>query len=153
MKKIDRLKYMSLWPPLLGAGIRVGKFSKDNTSVDVTMKLRWWNRNYHGTHYGGSLFSMTDPFYALILIKNLGNDYVVWDKAAEIKFIKPGKGKLTAHFNIARERIADIRKEADDTPRSLPQFTVDIKDETGGLVARVKKTVYVCRKDKMRPSP
>lgn len=150
MGKIDRLKYMSLWPPLLGAGIRVGKFSEDNTSVDVTMKLRWWNKNYHGTHYGGSLFSMTDPFYALILIKSLGKDYVVWDKGAEIKFIKPGKGKLTAHFNIAKERIAEIKAEADTMPKSLPQFTVDIKDEAGDVVARVKKTVYVCRKDKMR---
>lgn len=143
---------MNYWPPFLGAGIKVKGFSDDNTSINVEMKLRWWNKNYHGTHYGGSLYSMTDPFYALILIKNLGNDYVVWDKAADIKFIKPGKGKLSAHFNIAKERIAEIKKEADEKPRALPQFTVDIKDEEGNLVARVNKTVYVRRKDKVKPS-
>lgn len=145
-------RLINLWPPFLGAGIKVSKISKDFSAVDVEMKLRKWNRNYVGTHYGGSIFSMTDPFFALIVIKNLGSDYIVWDKASEIKFKKPGKGKISAHFNIAKERLQQIREEADRNPKSEPVFVVEVKDEAGDVVAEVTKTLYVRRKDKP-PAP
>ena len=86
--------FMNLWFPFLGAGIRVTRLQSDWKAIDVEMKLRSWNSNYVGTHYGGSLYSMTDPFYMLMLIENLGRDYIVWDKAATIRFRKPGKGKV-----------------------------------------------------------
>ena len=77
--------YMNVWPPFAGAGIRVVRLDADWRAIDVEMKLRFWNSNYVGTHYGGSLYSMTDPFYMLMLIENLGREYVVWDKAATIR--------------------------------------------------------------------
>src|SRR3954471_228439 len=89
---------LNLYPPFLGAGIRVKRLDPDWRTIEVEMKLRRWNTNYVGSHYGGSLYSMTDPFYMLMLIENLGRDYIVWDKSATIRFRRPGKGTVVAKF-------------------------------------------------------
>jgi hypothetical protein len=100
-------RWINFWPPFLGAGIRVNYIAPDMKAVDVEMKLRFWNANYVGTHFGGSLFAMTDAFYMLMLIANLDSDYVVWDKAATIRYRKPGKAQCTWNFVclIARSTI------------------------------------------------
>jgi acyl-coenzyme A thioesterase PaaI-like protein len=148
---LTKLK-MNFWPPLLGAGIRVKNIADDFTSFDVEMKLRPWNKNIHGIHFGGSLFAMTDPTFSFILQTTLGKDYFVVDKDSSIKFLKPGKGTVSAHFNIAAERIQEIKKEADDNFKAEPHFTAQIRDEAGNVVAEVEKTVYVRRRDK-KPIP
>jgi len=92
--------FINLWPPFLVAGIRVKRLDPDWKRIDVEMNLHPWNSNYVGTHYGGSLYSMADPFYMLMLMENLGRDFVVWDKSASIRFRKPGKGtgrQLSTH--------------------------------------------------------
>ncbi|TNE30844.1 MAG: DUF4442 domain-containing protein [Alphaproteobacteria bacterium] len=139
-------KLMNLWPPFLGAGIKVKNIDADFTTIDVELKQRFYNKNYVGTHYGGSLFSMTDPFYMLILMKQLGKDYVVWDKSAKIDFKKPGKGKLTAHFNITQKQVKDIKDQADKQKKVEPKFTVQVLDEEGDVVAEIEKTLHVRRK-------
>jgi acyl-coenzyme A thioesterase PaaI-like protein len=111
------------------------------------MRLRRWNRNYVGTHFGGSLYSMCDPFFMLILMENLGRGYVVWDKAATIRFRRPGKGTVRAVFHIPAERIAEIRAAADRDGKVEPTFHVDVVNEQGEVVADVEKLVYVRRKD------
>lgn len=147
-------RFINLWPPFLGAGIRVSKIGKDFNDITVEMKLRKWNKNYVGTHYGGSIFSMTDPFYALIVIRNLGKDYIVWDKASEIKFKKPGKGKISAHFNISAAKLKELKELADKNDKVEPTFIVQVKDEQGDVVAEVSKTLYIRRKDKPpKPRP
>ena len=146
MKKSTILKFMSLWPPYLGAGIRVKKISPDFRSIDVEMKLRFWNQNYVGTQFGGSLYSMTDPFFMLMLMENLGRDYIVWDKAATIRFKKPGKGTVFAHFQISPEEIASIKAQADQSHKVEPVFRLAVRDENGEVVAEVDKTLYVRRK-------
>ena len=95
------------WPPLLGAGIKIKSLSRDYRDIVVNLSLRWYNKNYVGTHFGGSIFAMTDPFYMLMLIKNLGDEYIVWDKAAQIDFKKPGTGVLTAHFVLNRRNFTN----------------------------------------------
>ncbi len=146
-------RLMNLWPPFLGAGVKVKEISENFDDVKIEKKLKKWNSNYVGTHFGGSIFSMTDPFYSLILMKNLGREYIVWDKAAEIRFKKPGKGKLTAHFNISKERLKEIRDDADKNVKTEPKFTVLVKDEAGDVVAEVDKILYVRRKDKTPKPP
>jgi acyl-coenzyme A thioesterase PaaI-like protein len=138
--------FINTYPPLLGAGIKVTRISPDYREVDVEMKLRYWNANYVGTHYGGSLYSMCDPFYMLMLIENLGPDYIVWDKAASIRFRKPGRGTVKAQFRLAAEVIEEVRRAADTQPKHEPVFTVEVKDETGEIVAEVQKTIYVKKK-------
>ena len=143
---------MSLWPPFLGAGVRVRKISTDFREIDVEMKLRFWNKNYVGTQFGGSLYSMTDPFYMLMLFENLGRDYIVWDKGATIRFKRPGKGRVRAKFKLTAEQIEEIKAQADSGPKVEPVFKVEIKDDEGHVVAEVDKILYVKRKEK-RPTP
>lgn len=147
-------RFINLWPPFLGAGIKVSRIGKDFNDITVEMKLRKWNKNYVGTHYGGSIFSMTDPFYALIVIRNLGKDYIVWDKESSIKFKKPGKGKISATFNISAEKLKELKDLADTQHKVEPTFIVEVKDEKGDVVAEVSKTLYIRRKDKgAKPKP
>ena len=151
--KLQRLmlRVINIWPPFLGAGIRV-KWSPDHKSVDVELKLRFWNRNYVGTHYGGSLYSMTDPFYMLMLMDNLGPGYIVWDKAASIRFRKPGKGRVKAEFRLSAEQIDDVRTKLLTQEKYEPTFVVQVKDETGDIVAEVQKVLHVRRKESVPKS-
>jgi hypothetical protein len=110
------------------------------------MKMRWYNRNYVKTHFGGSLYAMTDPFFMLMLIHILGKEFVVWDKAAHIDFIKPSQGKVTARFLITEEQIEDILKNTSAGQKYFPEFSVDIENEAGEKVARVVKTLYIRKK-------
>jgi len=145
-RKIQQLmlRWINIWPPLLGAGIRVRW--RSNRAVDVEMKLRPWNRNYVGTHYGGSLYSMTDPFYMLMLMENLGRDYIVWDKAASIRFRKPGKGKVKAEFRLTDAQLDAIRDKLTTQEKYDVTFLVEVKDEAGEVVAEVQKAIHIRRR-------
>jgi hypothetical protein len=142
------LRMLRLWPPYLGAGVRVTSIAEDFRSIEVEMPLRFYNRNYVGTHFGGSLYAMCDPFFMVMLIENLGPDYIVWDKAATIRFKRPGKGTVKANFHITPEQIAEIRAQADTQPKVEPQFQVTVTDTDGAVVAEVDKLLYVRKKNK-----
>jgi hypothetical protein len=145
-RKLQRM--INLYPPYLGAAVRVTHISDDFRNVEVEMPLRFYKRNYVGTHFGGSLYSMCDPFYMLMLINILGPDYIVWDKAATVRFKKPGKGLMKATFQLSKEQIAEIRAAADTQPKVEPQFQVVIKDTEGNVVAEIDKLLYVKKKDR-----
>ena len=142
---------MNLWPPFRGAGIRVRRIAPDWSEALVELRQGLFNRNFVGTHYGGSLFSMTDPFYALMLIHRLGPEYLVWDRAASIEFLAPGRGTVRARFALEEEKVTQIRDLARGGEKVLPQFAVEVRDATGELVARVEKTLYVRLKPRFRP--
>jgi hypothetical protein len=140
------LRCINIWPPFFGAGIRVTRRDPGMKAVDVEMKLRFYNRNYVGTHYGGSLYSMTDPFYMLMLMSNLGRDYIVWDKSATIRFRQPGKGKVKAEFRLSESQLDDIREELKTSEKYELAFLVEVKDEAGEVVAEVQKVLHIRRK-------
>jgi acyl-coenzyme A thioesterase PaaI-like protein len=140
------LRHIGWWPPLLGAGIKLTRLDKDLREADVEMRLTRWNRNYVGVHFGGSLFAMTDPFYMLMLAANLGEEYVVWDKSASIRYRKPGKGRVRATFRLTEEKLAEIRGVLEADGRYDARFVVEIKDEEGGVVALVERVVYCATK-------
>jgi acyl-coenzyme A thioesterase PaaI-like protein len=146
------IRLLNLYPPYIGAGVRV-KASPDLRTFEVRMRLRWWNRNYVGTHFGGSLYSMCDPHFMLILMDALGGGYVVWDKAATIRFRRPGRGTVAATFHIPQERVDEIRAAADAGSKVEPVFHVNVIDERGEVVAEVEKLLYVRRKDARPGSP
>jgi hypothetical protein len=139
---------INFYPPYLGAGVRVTHISSDFRNVEVEMPLRFYNRNYFGTHFGGSLYSMCDPIYVLMLANILGRDYIVWDKAANIRFKTPGKGVMKASFHLSEEKIAEIRAMADIQPKVEPLFQVLVKDAEGNVVAEVDKLLYIKKKSK-----
>ena len=136
-------RWINLWPPFLGAGIRVQHIASDMKSIDVEMKLRWWNANYVGTHFGGSLFAITDAFYMLMLMANLGPDYIVWDKAASVRYKKPGRSTVRAEFRLNDSQIDDIREKLKTLRKYEPVFTVEVKDDQGIVIAEVEKLLYV----------
>ncbi len=152
LKKSVLFRLLRYWPPYLGAGVRLTHVAADLRSIDVEMRAHAWNKNYVGVHFGGSLYAMTDPFYMLMLLENLGPDYIVWDKSAQIRFKRPGKGRVKASFKLSPERIQAIRDEADAEEKAEPSFQIKIFNDAGDVIAEVDKVVSVRRKDKPRPT-
>ncbi|MEE4297316.1 MAG: DUF4442 domain-containing protein [Wenzhouxiangella sp.] len=141
---------MNVWPPYLAAGVRVRHISDDFRRVDVALRLGLFNRNYVNVHFGGSLFAMTDPFYMLMYMKNLGPDYVVWDKAASIDFVLPGRGTVTAEFQLNEDDFSRAREQASEQKSVLLLHPVEILNAERRLVARVERTIYVRRKSESK---
>jgi hypothetical protein len=141
---------MGLWPPFFASGIKVKLSGPNENEFEVSMPLRFYNKNYVGSHYGGSLYSMCDPFYMLILMDKLGGEYLVWDKAANIIFKKPGKGLVKAHFQIADSKVEEIIKTVASEGKFEPVFEVEVKDQHGDTVALVEKTLWVKKKDAIK---
>ena len=137
---------MNAWPPFLFSGIRITALGHDFRHARVELRHRWYNRNYVGTHFGGSLFAMTDPFWMLLTMRSLGRDYFVWDQAGEIRFLKPGRGTVHAAFDLGDEVIDAMRGATVGGAKYLHWFDTDIHDDGGDLVATVRKQVYVRRK-------
>jgi hypothetical protein len=142
---------MKFWPPFLGAGIRVKELSDDFREAVVELKFGRLNRNYVGTQFGGSLYTMTDPFYAIMLMHNLGGQYLVWDKSGSIEYVAPGRGAVQARFQLTEERLAEIRAQAAGGDKVLPEFQVEVRHlSDDSLVALVRKTLYVRLKPRHR---
>ena len=139
-------RILNLWPPFLFSGIRVAEIADDWRHARVELRMRPWNRNYVGTHFGGSLFAMTDPFWMVLVMHALGRDYIVWDKAGEIEFIKPGRGTVSARFDLDDGVLDAIRSATAEGDKHLRWFETDVVDAAGDPVARVRKQLYVRRK-------
>lgn len=146
------MRIVNLYPPYLGAGVRVLHGEGDAHTIRVTMPLRFYNRNLFGTQFGGSLYSMCDPWFVFVLVRNLGDDYVVWDKAAAIDFLRPGKGRVNATFHVPPERVEEIRAEVERDGKSEPVLVAEVVGEDGEVVARVRKHLWVRRKSRAGPS-
>lgn len=139
-------RILNIYPPYLFAGIRVNYISSDWRELHVSMKIYWYNRNAVGTHFGGSLYSMVDPHHMLLLIQLLGKNYIVWDKSAEIEFVKATREKVYSIIKITDEDLLNIKNETENGKKYLAEFNLDIITETGLLIAKVKKIIYVRRK-------
>ena len=143
--RLARWKF-NLFPAYRGTGGRVIYISDDFHSIRVKIPLSWRTRNYVGTIYGGSMYGAIDPIYMLMLIKILGRDYVVWDKAAKIRFRKPGKRALYAEFNLTPDEVSEIKKLA-ETARSVDRiYKLALKDDDGVVHAQIEKTLYIAKK-------
>ncbi|MFF3564812.1 DUF4442 domain-containing protein [Streptomyces sp. NPDC002574] len=138
------------WPPYLFAGIRVLDIADDWSSARVRLRLHRFNRNYVGTHFGGSLFSMADPFWMLLTMNRLGRDYLVWDRAAEIEFVSPGRGDVFADFKLTEDRLDEMRELTAHGHKALMWFENDVVADDGTIVAKVRKQLYVRRKPAAR---
>jgi acyl-coenzyme A thioesterase PaaI-like protein len=145
------IRLVSLYPPYLGAGVRVSYPKDDPNRIVVRMGLHWWNQNLFGTQFGGSLYAMCDPHFVFIVMRNLGPGYLVWDKAASIEFLKPGRGPVRATFHVPAEKIDEIRAAADRGEKVEPVFTAEVVTEADGeVVARVTKRLWVRKTDPSR---
>ena len=146
-KKAWQMKFLlNIWPPFLFTGIRIVDISTDFRKAKVRLKLSIFNKNAMGVHFGGSLYAMTDPFCMLMVMSRLGKDYIVWDKSADIDYIKPGKGTVTAEFLITEALITDILTHTAQGEKYLPVIPVYVKDAQGDIVAKLNRTLYIRRK-------
>lgn len=137
---------MNLWPPFLFSGVRVLALDEDFRRVRVRLAHSPLTSNYFGTQFGGSLFTMVDPFWVIMLARNLGGGYTVWDRRAEIAFEAPGRTAVTAELRLEAETLAEIRERADAGEKVLHWFDADLRDRDGMVVARVRKQVYIRRR-------
>lgn len=137
---------INLWPPFLFAGIRVTEVAAGYRHARVELRMRPWNRNYVGTHFGGSLFAMSDPFWMLLVMQSIGRDYYVWDKAGAIEFVKPGRGTVATEFRLDEAVLDEIRAATAGGKKYLRWFENEVIDAQGEVVARVRKQLYVRRK-------
>jgi acyl-coenzyme A thioesterase PaaI-like protein len=140
---------VGLYPPFLGAGIGV-RANGDLSVVESRLKWRWWNRNYVGTHFGGSIYAMTDPFYMVMLIERLGTSFTVWLAEASIRYVRPGRGELRARFELSEAQLADIRARAQEHGRTQIELPVRVLDGRGEVVAEVRQVLYVRAKGAMK---
>ena len=151
-RKFRRLIRLINWyPPYLFSGIKVVDYADDFSRFKTRLKLTWYNRNLIGTAFGGSLYSMCDPFFMFIILIQLGQEYIVWDKTASIEFVKPGKGTVYAEFKLSPEEISEIKEAVDRDGKGVFEFPCEVKDGNGNLIAKLQKGVYVRRKDVGKP--
>lgn len=140
------LKFWNFWPPFLFTGIKVLKIAPDFKHVTAKLKLRSWNANYIGTQYGGSIYSLSDPFYMIMLMKNLGPGFKIVDKSAMIYYFKPGKTDLTAEFHLTDDDINGIKKALETNFKTEWTREVEIKDTANVVVAKVIKVIHIQKK-------
>lgn len=138
--------FFNLYLPYLGAGIKVEEISADRRYLRVKLKLRFYNRNYVGTQFGGSIYSMVDPHFMFLLMNNLGPDYIVWDKGAKIDFIKPGKTHVIAEFRIDDAILNTVREKTQGGEKYVFDLPAVVRDLNGVVVAEITKTLYVRKK-------
>ncbi len=134
---------LNWYSPFRGAGIKVKKITNDFRRFEVEMKLTWKNRNYVHTHFGGSLYALSDPFYMFILMENLGENYLVWDKSAKIDFLKPGTGDVFAVYEILEDELNSIKADLEKLGKLNKVFHAEIKLANGEVVASVEKVLYI----------
>lgn len=137
---------MNLWPPFLGAGVVVEHIDPQWHSVRVRLRRSPMNANYVGTQFGGSLFSMADPWFMLLVLRGLGSGYVVWDQAGEIEFVAPGRHTIHATFRVSATQLQELRAEAEGGGKLLRWFETELTAPDGTVVARYRKRIYVRRK-------
>lgn len=137
---------LRVYPPYLGAGIWVKEIASDWSRAVVVLRTGLLNMNVNGTAFGGSLQSMTDAFFPLLLMPQLGGAHTVWDSASEVHFKRPGRKRVTGVFEMPADRVADIRQRAADGQSLREWFDVDLRNDDGELVAAVRRQVHVRRR-------
>lgn len=140
----------NLFPAYRGSGARIEYIASDFREIRIRLDLSWRSRNYVGTIFGGSLYSSVDPIYMIMLIRLLGPAYVVWDKAATIRFKRPGRTRLSARFEISEAETDEIRRELDTRDSIDRIYDVTLADGDGVVHATVEKVIYIARKDRVR---
>ncbi|XXQ69215.1 DUF4442 domain-containing protein [Neisseriaceae bacterium B1] len=143
---------LNWWSPLFFMGIQITYLSNDYTHCRARLR-NWFNtKNTHGSQFGGSLFAMTDPIYAMMCNCLFGDRHYVWDKAASIEFVKPGRGEVYLDCQISHEKIEEILAHTATGEKHFPEFTVRVFDANDDTIAIAQRILYIRLKKEYRPS-
>lgn len=140
----------NLHPAFRGTGGRVVHVAKDLRHIRIRLPLNWKTKNIVGSLYGGSLFAITDGAHPMMLMAALGDGYIVWDKAASIRYRKPGFSTLYADFVLDGAELAAIKAALAGSPELERTYLVELKDKQGVVHAVVERTVYIAEKNYYR---
>jgi acyl-coenzyme A thioesterase PaaI-like protein len=143
--RLDRCRF-NFFPAYRGTGGRIEYIAHDYREIRVRLPLSWRTRNYVGTIFGGSIYGAVDPIYMIMLIKNLGPDYIVWDKSATVRFRKPGRTTLHARFIVTAEELDEIRTLLQTAERTDRTYRIELIDADGTVHAEVDKIIHVRRR-------
>jgi acyl-coenzyme A thioesterase PaaI-like protein len=139
--RLMRWKF-NLYPVYRRTGARITYMSHDLREVRIKLPLTWKTRNYVGTIFGGSMYAAVDPLYMVMLINILGPEYIVWDKAASIKFKQPGRSTLRAEIKITKIETDYIRKALKEQNKLDRTYQIELVDEEGNICAVVEKIIH-----------
>ena len=141
-------KYGFNWSPMYRrTTAKIVDVSDDLLYIKIRLKLNWKNRNYAGTMFGGSMLAATDPIYMIQLLQILGDQYIVWDKAVDAKYKKPGKGTIYGEFIFTKEEIDSIKKTVHEKNQLDLTKTMSLVDAEKNIIATFNKTLYIADKD------
>ena len=133
----------NFFPAYRGTGGRLTYIADDFHEIHVKLRLSWRTRNYVGTIFGGSMYGAVDPLYMVMLIRILGSNYVVWDKAATIRFKRPGRETLYAKFKVTPDEVAEIKDELTRSKSIERVYGINLVNEAGKVHVVVEKTIYI----------
>lgn len=133
-------------PSYRGSGAWITHISDDWREVVVRLPLNWWTRNYVGTTYCGSMYAAVAPWYMAMLFRNLGGEYLVWDKTVTIRFQKPGQTTLYARFCLDEADIRAIKADLETKRSTERTYTIDLTDQEGEVHASFEEVIYIRRK-------
>jgi acyl-coenzyme A thioesterase PaaI-like protein len=137
---------MFLFPPIRKTGVKVDRISDDFREWDLRLPLSIKTRNYVGTHFGGTLYSAADPHFMLAWMHILGPDYIIWDKAAAIRFKRPGRTTLHGEVRINESDVEYVRRRCEEEDKFDLAFTFKWKDDEGVVVAELEKMLHFRKK-------
>jgi acyl-coenzyme A thioesterase PaaI-like protein len=146
-KSILKRWAFNLFPAIRRTGGRVSFISDDNKEIHIRLPLNWKTRNYVGTVFGGSIYACTDPFYMIQFMHILGNEYVVWDKSANIKFKRPIKQTVYARFLVTDDMLLEVNQKVSEAGFFNIDIPVNLVDKKGVIYAEVLKTIYIASKE------
>lgn len=138
--------FFNLWPPLYFTGIRFTHIDQHWRNIRVEMPLRFYNKNNLGMHFGGSLYSMIDPLYVMMITNNLSTNYFVVDHSASIHYKKPGLGRVYAECSLSEAELNDIKQQLMIQEKYLKTFFIEIKNQQHDVVCEIEKTIYIRKK-------
>ncbi len=137
----------NFWPCIWCTGSNVEFIAGDFKELHVSLKLNIRTRNRVGTVYGGSIYSSVDPYFMLLLMEVLGKKYVVWDKGASMKFVKPIVEKVKCRFLITDELVEEVKQKVAELGEYSFELPLKYEDDNGKVYATFTKSVYVAAKD------
>lgn len=136
----------NLYPSYRSSGGRVVHVSGDLRTIRVMLRHSWRTVNPAGSLFGGALYAVTDPMFAMLLALQLGDDVVIWDKAGSIRYRRPGRSHLFAEFHVSDEDLEAVRQALRDAGETQRSFRVELKDGQGRAHVEIEKTVYIATK-------